>query len=59
MYMVKFSCKETFDAGMDVKKAQKQGRIYTTQKKTNLHVVIQEEYRLPLFHTLNGEMEQM
>ena len=41
---------------MELKKAQKQGGDYTTQKKTNL---IQEEYPIHLFHTLNGEMEQM
>ena len=41
---------------MEVKKAQKQGIDYTTQKKTNL---IQEEYLIHLFNTNNGIMEQM
>ena len=42
---------------MEVKKAQKQGRDNTTQKKIN---IIQEEYTIHvhLFHTFNGEIEQ-
>ena len=34
---------------MELKKGQKHGRHYTTQKKTNL---IQKEYTVHLFHTL-------
>ena len=53
----KFSfVKEPLHVGTEVKKAQKQGRDYTTQRKTNL---IQEECPIHLFHTLNGIMEQM
>ena len=41
---------------MGLKKAQKQDRDYTTQKKTNL---VREEYPIRLLLTLNGVMEQM
>ena len=41
---------------MEVEKAHKLGRDYTTQKMTNL---IQKECPIHLFHTLNGGMEQM
>ena len=44
-----------YTVGMEGKKAEKQDRDYTTQKKTKL---IQDEYHLHLFQTLNGEMEQ-
>ena len=41
---------------MELKKAQKQNRDYTTQKKTNL---IQKEYPIHLFHLLNDIMKQL
>ena len=40
---------------MELNKAQKQGRDYTTQKKTNL---THEEYPVYVFHTLNGIMDR-
>ena len=46
-----FSVKKHLHVGMEVKKVQKRGKDYTTQKKTNQHV-IQEEYFIHLFHTL-------
>ena len=42
-----FFVKKLSHVGMEVKKAQKQGRDYTTQTKINL---IQQEYPIHLFH---------
>ena len=51
----RFYCKKKpLHVGKEVKKAQKQGRDYTTHKKTNL--IYTKEYPIHLFHTLNSEL---
>ena len=48
--------KKTLHVGMELKQAQKQGRDYTAQKKTNL---IQKEYPIHLFQYTIKRVEQM